>query len=44
MFLYDYFLSRHNSENFDLFNLDDVDSAFDKIVQLKYHQSLNLKG
>lgn len=31
-------------EDFDLFTLDDVDAAFDKIVQLKYNQSVPLKG
>ena len=36
--------SRNNSEDFSLFTLDDVDSAFDKIQQLKYSQIVNLKG
>ena len=36
--------SRNNSEDFNLFTLDDVDSAFDKIQQLKYSQIVNLKG
>lgn len=31
-------------EDFDLFTLDDVDAAFDKIIQLKYNQSVALKG
>lgn len=31
-------------EDFDLFTLDDVDAAFDKIVQLKYNQSVPMKG
>lgn len=32
-------------ENFDEnYTLDHVDAAFDKIVQLKYNQSINLKG
>lgn len=31
-------------EEFDMFTLDDVDAAFDKIVQLKYNQSINMKG
>ncbi|XP_037088063.1 cleavage and polyadenylation specificity factor subunit 2-like [Pollicipes pollicipes] len=44
MFLYDQYQSRHNTEDFDVFTLDDVDSAFDKIVQLKYNQSVALKG
>ncbi|XP_035228825.1 cleavage and polyadenylation specificity factor subunit 2-like, partial [Stegodyphus dumicola] len=44
MFMYDLFQSRHNTEDFDLFTLDDVDAAFDKIIQLKYSQTINLKG
>uniref|UniRef100_A0A2L2YDG7 Cleavage and polyadenylation specificity factor subunit 2 n=1 Tax=Parasteatoda tepidariorum TaxID=114398 RepID=A0A2L2YDG7_PARTP len=44
MFMYDLFQSRHNTEEFTLFTLDDVDAAFDKIIQLKYNQSINLKG
>ncbi|XP_071832554.1 cleavage and polyadenylation specificity factor subunit 2-like isoform X1 [Apostichopus japonicus] len=44
MFMYDLFQSRHNSEEFSIFTLDDVDAAFDKIIQVKYSQSLNLKG
>lgn len=44
MFMYDYFLSRHNVEDFDVFNLDDVDAAFDKVIQLKYNQSVSLRG
>lgn len=31
-------------EDFDLFNLDDVDAAFDKMIQLKYNQSVPMKG
>uniref|UniRef100_A0AAY4DKG2 Cleavage and polyadenylation specificity factor subunit 2 n=1 Tax=Denticeps clupeoides TaxID=299321 RepID=A0AAY4DKG2_9TELE len=44
MFMYDLYQSRHNTEDFSLFTLDDVDSAFDKIQQLKYSQIVNLKG
>lgn len=44
MFMYDLFQSRHNTEEFDLFTLDDVDAAFDKIIQLKYSQTVSLKG
>ncbi|XP_064621428.1 cleavage and polyadenylation specificity factor subunit 2-like [Lineus longissimus] len=44
MFMYDYYQSRHNTEEFDLFTLDDVDAAFDKIIQLKYSQTTNLVG
>lgn len=36
--------SRHNSEDFKIFTLDDVDAAFDKIMQLKYSQTVGLKG
>ncbi|CAB1339891.1 unnamed protein product [Coregonus sp. 'balchen'] len=36
--------SRNNTEDFNLFTLDDVDCAFDKIQQLKYSQIVNLKG
>lgn len=44
MFMYDLFQSHYNMEEFSLFTLDDVDAAFDKIVQLKYNQSIPLKG
>ncbi|XP_015120715.1 probable cleavage and polyadenylation specificity factor subunit 2 [Diachasma alloeum] len=44
MFMYDMFQSRNNMEDFDLFTLDDVDAAFDKIDQLKYNQSVSMKG
>ena len=42
--MYDLYQSRHNYENFDLFTLDDVDSAFDKVIQVKYNQTIALKG
>jgi len=42
--MYFVFQSRHNTEEFTLFTLDDVDMAFDKIETLKYSQSLSLKG
>lgn len=44
MFMYDLFMSHYNQYDFDLFSLDDVDAAFDRIVQLKYNQSVSLKG
>lgn len=31
-------------EDFKLFNLDDVDAAFDKVIQVKYNQVVSLKG
>ena len=36
--------ARHNIEEFDLFTLDEVDASFEKITQLKYNQSIQLKG
>lgn len=44
MFMYDLYQSHYNMEDFDLFTLDDVDAAFDKIIQLKYNQTVSLKG
>ena len=44
MFMYDLFQSWHNTSEFTLFTLDDVDAAFDKIIQLKYNQSVSMKG
>ena len=44
MFMYDLYQSRHNTEEFDIFTLDDIDAAFDKITQLKYSQTVSLKG
>uniref|UniRef100_A0ACD5YCN4 Uncharacterized protein n=1 Tax=Avena sativa TaxID=4498 RepID=A0ACD5YCN4_AVESA len=44
--MYDYFLSRWQVADFDLFTLDDVDAAFQNVVRLKYSQNhlLNDKG
>ncbi|XP_050438409.1 probable cleavage and polyadenylation specificity factor subunit 2 [Adelges cooleyi] len=44
MFMYDLYQSLYNVEDFELFNLDDVDAAFDKVVQVKYNQVITLKG
>lgn len=44
MFMYDLYQSRHNTTDFEIFTLDDVDHAFDKIIQLKYSQTVHLKG
>ncbi|KAJ7523061.1 hypothetical protein O6H91_18G035900 [Diphasiastrum complanatum] len=44
MYMYDHYLSRRAVSNFDVFNLDDVDTAFGKSVQLKYSQHLPLSG
>ncbi|XP_026315192.1 probable cleavage and polyadenylation specificity factor subunit 2 [Hyposmocoma kahamanoa] len=44
MFMYDLYQAHRNVSDFDLFTLDDVDAAFDHIVQLKYNQSIDMKG
>lgn len=44
MFMYDLYMSHYNMYDFELFSLDDVDSAFDRIIQLKYNQSVPMKG
>jgi len=44
MFMYDWYQSKYNMEEFDLFTLDDVDNTFDKFIQLKYSQSVPLQG
>ncbi|CAG0891466.1 unnamed protein product [Darwinula stevensoni] len=44
MFMYDLYQSHSNVEEFTIFTLDDVDAAFDKIIQLKYNQTVTLKG
>lgn len=44
MFMYDLYQAHKNVSEFDLFTLDDVDTAFDRIVQLKYNQSVDMKG
>ncbi|KAJ2942103.1 hypothetical protein O0L34_g623 [Tuta absoluta] len=44
MFMYDLYQAHKNVEDFDLFTLDDVDAAFDRITQLKYNQSVDMKG
>jgi cleavage and polyadenylation specificity factor subunit 2 len=42
MFMYDAFESKKKDEDFTLWDLDDVDSAFDKVTQLKYSQRIRL--
>lgn len=44
LFMYDLYMSHYNMYDFDLFSLDDVDSTFERITQLKYNQSVSLKG
>lgn len=44
MFMYDLYMSHYNMYDFELFSLDDIDTAFERIIQLKYNQSVALKG
>ena len=44
MFMYDVYQSRENSQEPEIFTLDDVDAAFEKIQHLAYSQSVGLKG
>lgn len=44
MYMYDHVLSRKAVSNFDLFTLDDVDTAFANSIQLKYQQHYQLAG
>ncbi|VDM96391.1 unnamed protein product [Thelazia callipaeda] len=44
MFLYDWVNGHTSVEDFDLFNLDDVDAAFERVQQVKYSQTILLKG
>lgn len=42
--MYDLYQSKHEQSDFDMFTLDDVDNAFDKVTQLKYSQHFLLTG
>lgn len=44
MFTYDHHQSHDNYENFEFFTLDDVDAAFNRVIQLKHNQSVALTG
>ncbi|KAH7697660.1 hypothetical protein AAVH_35256 [Aphelenchoides avenae] len=44
LFLYDWLSGHNNVEDFTLFNFDDVDAAFEKVQQVKYSQTILLKG
>lgn len=44
MYMYDHFQSRKAVSNFDLFNMDDIDSAFQNCVPMTYSQHLPLAG
>ena len=41
MAMYDLVQSKLAGEDFDLFDLDDVDAAFDRVIQLKHNQTGN---
>uniref|UniRef100_A0AAF5PLK9 Cleavage and polyadenylation specificity factor subunit 2 n=1 Tax=Wuchereria bancrofti TaxID=6293 RepID=A0AAF5PLK9_WUCBA len=44
MFLYDWVNNHTSVEDFNLFNLDDIDAAFERVQQVKYSQTILLKG
>ncbi|KHJ99454.1 RNA-metabolizing metallo-beta-lactamase [Oesophagostomum dentatum] len=44
MFMYDWINSLMSVENFELFTLDDVDVAFDRMQKLKFNQTVPLRG
>uniref|UniRef100_A0A8R1DV18 Cleavage and polyadenylation specificity factor subunit 2 n=1 Tax=Caenorhabditis japonica TaxID=281687 RepID=A0A8R1DV18_CAEJA len=44
MFIYDMVYSHLDVEEFDHYSLDDVDMAFEKVEQVKYNQTVVLKG
>ncbi|KAI1716258.1 metallo-beta-lactamase superfamily domain-containing protein [Ditylenchus destructor] len=44
LFLYDWLSGHNNVEDFTHFNFDDIDSAFEKVQQVKYSQTILLKG
>lgn len=44
MFMYDLYQARFNMEDFQLFSLDEVDKTFEMITQLKYNQTVHLRG
>lgn len=44
MYAYDWLQSHKAVEDFSHFTFDDVDAAFDRVQQLKYNQTVSLKG
>ncbi|XP_042058065.1 cleavage and polyadenylation specificity factor subunit 2-like [Salvia splendens] len=42
--MYDHYLSRKQVSEFDLFTLDDIDSAFQNIIRLTYSQNYYVSG
>ncbi|VDN40448.1 unnamed protein product [Gongylonema pulchrum] len=40
MFLYDWVNGHTSVEEFNLFNLDDIDAAFERVQQVKYSQAV----
>ena len=41
MFMYDWLNGHESVEEFNLFNLDDVDNAFERVQQVKYNQTVS---
>ncbi|KAF8385948.1 cpsf-2 [Pristionchus pacificus] len=44
MYAYDWLQSHKAVEDFSLFTFDDVDASFERVQQLKYNQTVSLKG
>lgn len=44
MVMYDQYLSRAAVSDFNVFDLDDVDAAFSRVVQLRYQQHVEFSG
>uniref|UniRef100_A0A915NLU6 Cleavage and polyadenylation specificity factor subunit 2 n=2 Tax=Meloidogyne TaxID=189290 RepID=A0A915NLU6_9BILA len=44
LFLYDWLNGHSNVKPFNLFSFDDIDHAFEKVQQVKYSQTILLKG
>nr|XP_043631723.1 cleavage and polyadenylation specificity factor subunit 2 [Erigeron canadensis] len=42
--MYDHYLSRKQISDFDLFTLDDIDTAFQNVTRLTYSQNFHLPG
>lgn len=40
MFLYDWVNGHTSVEDFNFFNLDDIDSSFERVQQVKYSQTV----
>jgi len=41
--MYEYFIQKKERENFEIFDLPDVELAFDKIETMSFHENLRIK-